>query len=288
MLRHVLALLFKFAGHHGNQVRRNRLRLAPAPGLHSLRGIGDADQFAVGYRLPVRRNGQDHVEAGAVVRIVVDGNVVARVFGFALRPDLLRLIRAALVRQDEKQALLRLAVVANQDFVFLAGLARRGQVDVELLGVGGKMRVLAVHLHGGNVQVHGIKIQLRDAVAQRGKRMGHLAHHLALLHVEAQLDARVRQVVVAAGSVGLVRKRCRNENCQQREQQRGPPEAPPSAIRELGRSMTAGAAAKCRARIAHRVVSRQRDVQRRRLALPLPQVGIFLANPIFTPGREKV
>ena len=106
---------------------------------------------------------------------------------------------------------LGLAFVANQNFVLLAGLAGGFEVDVQFFGIGGKTPLFAVHLNARDGQVHGIKIELPQAVAQRGKRVRDLADDLALFQVETQLDASMSQVVVTAGSKRLVGKRHGNQ-----------------------------------------------------------------------------
>src|ERR1035437_5401468 len=62
---------------------------------------------------------------------------------------------------------------------------------------------------------------MRNAVAQRGERVCHLTHDLALVEVKAQRDAHVLQVVIAAGRVGPVRARSNRENRGESENNRG-------------------------------------------------------------------
>ena len=75
---------------------------------------------------------------------------------------------------------------------------------MQLGGIGREMRVLAVDAHARNIKIHGIEIELLQTVVQRRKRVRHLADDFALVHVEAQLDARVFEMVFAGGREGLV------------------------------------------------------------------------------------
>ena len=181
-----------------------RLREAPVPRLHPFGGVAHAHQSAVRHRLPIARHGHDHLRRQAVIRIVVDGDVVARVFGFALRPDFPWPVRVVLVRQDEVEAALRPALVADADFKFLAAFGRMVERNNKLHWRHLKFRRLAAHGDARDGELHRIKGQPGEPVAQHCQRMRHLAQHFALFHVKPQRDARVLQVVVAPARVGLV------------------------------------------------------------------------------------
>src|SRR2546425_13114490 len=80
-------------------------------------------QFAVGNRDPRCGNGENRFGREPVVRVVVRRKIVARVFRFALGPDLFRAIRIILVRQNEIHSLCRLALVADRNFKAVAGFS---------------------------------------------------------------------------------------------------------------------------------------------------------------------
>ena len=136
--------LVEFTGHERDQIRGDRLGLAPSPGFHSGLGIGDLLELAIGYGHPIPRNRDDHLGGCAVVRIIVNGNVIAGVFGLALGPDFLWLRRIALVGQNEVKALLRLALVTNGHLVLFAGFRGAAEIHVQLGVIGRKMSILPI------------------------------------------------------------------------------------------------------------------------------------------------
>src|ERR1700722_12837353 len=122
-------LLHEFAGDHGNQVSRERERLLPVPGFHAV-GFGfHAEQVAIGNRDPGWRDGNQHFGSGPIVGIVVNRNVIAGIFRFALRPDFLGAIGIILVGKNEVEALFGLAVVADENFMGVAAFGGAGKLN---------------------------------------------------------------------------------------------------------------------------------------------------------------
>ena len=152
----------------------------------------------------LRGHGDDHLGGGAVVRVVVNGNVVAGLFGLALSPNLLGLRGVALVGQNEVNALLGSALVANGHFMLFAGFGDAIEVHVQLGVVGRKARILAIEAGAQDRQPDGIEIERAQAIFERGQGMGDLADDLALIQIKAQFDADILEVVIAAGGKRLV------------------------------------------------------------------------------------
>ena len=86
-------------------------------------------QAPVRKRVPVARDGDDHLARLLLVGVVEAGEPVARVFVLALRPDLHRLVRVALVRADEVEPDARRRPVGDRDpeLVAPASARRRGR-----------------------------------------------------------------------------------------------------------------------------------------------------------------
>ncbi len=159
--------LFAFVeltGHQRNQVRGDRLGLPPGPRFHSGLGIDNLLELAIRDGHPVARNGDDHLGGGAIVGIIVDGNVIAGILGLTLGPDFLRLCRIAFIRQNEIEALLGAALVTNDNLVFFARFAGASEVHAQFRVVGRKMSFLTIETGAQNLQADGIEIQLAQAV----------------------------------------------------------------------------------------------------------------------------
>ncbi len=101
-----------------------------------------------------------HFGGGAVVGIVVDRNVVAGVFGFALRPDFFRAIRIIFVGKNEVKALFGLAIVADEDFVRVAALGRSRELHDQIIGRDGKFGVVAVERYSLDIQSDRVELDL--------------------------------------------------------------------------------------------------------------------------------
>ena len=158
-----ILLFLVFPGHKRNQICGNRQGLPPGPRFLAVGRVLNAEQLSVGNRKPIARNGQNHFRSRAVVRIIVDGNVVVRVFRFALRPDFLGAVGIVLVGQNEIKAGGRLAFITSDstsnvspDF---AGCAR---LHVQLVVAKVKRGVLAVDARAQNREVRAIEIEMRQ------------------------------------------------------------------------------------------------------------------------------
>src|SRR5580704_712253 len=196
--------LLKFAGHDRNEILGAGDGFSPRPGLHAVGGVGDVDELAVGDGNPIGGDGEDGFGGEAVVRIVVSRKVVARVLGFALRPDLFGAVGVVLVRQDEVEALGGPAFVANGDVEFFAGVRGGVERDDELVVFGLKFRGGFIYgdvLYG---QTGGVENDFRGGLVENRERVRDFADDFFLIEIETQGDARVLQVVVAAASVGLI------------------------------------------------------------------------------------
>ncbi len=166
----------------------------------------------------MRGHSDDHLGGGAVVGVIVNGDVVAGIFGLALSPNLLGLRGVALVRQHEVNALLGSALVANGHLVLFAGFADAIEVHVQLGVVGGKARILAIEAGAQDRQPDRIEIERAQAVFERGQGMRDLADDLLLIQIKAQFHADILEIVIAAGGKRLVRPSSGND---QREPEQG-------------------------------------------------------------------
>ena len=72
-------------------------------------------------------HGENCFGGEAVVGVVVSREVVARVFGFALRPDFDGLLGIVFVGKDEVHAFVGLAFVADFDFELVADFGSAGE-----------------------------------------------------------------------------------------------------------------------------------------------------------------
>ena len=196
--------LIELARHQRNQIGGDRLRLPPGPRLHPRPGVDNALELAVRDGDPVARHRDDHLCGRAVVRVIVNGDVVAGVFGFALRPNFLGLRRVALVRENEIQTLLGASLVPNHHLMLLAAFARPVEIDMQFGVVGREVRILAVEPGAEDRQSNGIEVQLAQAVLQWGDGVRHLADYLMLIQIEPQFDARVLQVIIATAGKGFI------------------------------------------------------------------------------------
>ena len=158
----------KLTGDHSDQVGGTEDGLLPIPGLQTLAGVGDTYQFAVGNRDPRCGNGENRFGREPVVRVVVSRKIVARVFRFALGPDLFRAIRIVLVRQNEIHSLCRLAFVADRDFKFVAGFSLSGEGNDQLLRRRLEFCNRFIDRHLLNGEPDRVENDFRSAVAKNG------------------------------------------------------------------------------------------------------------------------
>src|SRR6267378_425467 len=102
--------------------------MAPVKGAGLCRRVGRGrDQRAIRDDGEFFRDGREHLTGGAIVRIVVAREPVARVLVFTLGPRLYGLVRVALVGADEIKSAPRLSGVVDRDFELLAGFERARQ-----------------------------------------------------------------------------------------------------------------------------------------------------------------
>ncbi len=205
--RHAAPSVFlfdKLAHYRRYQISGKRLGLLPIPGLHAIGLSLGAEELSIRDCDPRCGDGEQHFRGGAVVWIIVDGNVIAGVFGFALRPDFLGAVWIILVRQNEIKALLGLTIVANENVVMLAAFRRVCERNDEFFIGSGKFRVVAVQRYLLNGEIHGIKLDLFSPVPQHGNTFSHFATHFFLFDVEPQVGLDVLQIVVLAPGVGFI------------------------------------------------------------------------------------
>src|SRR5208337_945334 len=196
-------------GNDGDEIGGTGLRFAPRPGLQTVGCIGNADEFSIGDGEPVGRDGENRFRGEAVIRVVVGGQVVARVLRFALRPNLFGAMGIVLVGKDEVEALGGLAFVLDLDGEFFAGFGGFGKRDAELVFGGlksgrGFVQGDALDLEAGGIEGNAF------GVAENGERVGDVSDDLFLFQVKAQNDAGVLQVIILAARERLigVQKRC--------------------------------------------------------------------------------
>ena len=196
--------LVKFARDKRDQIRRAGQGFTPIPNFLPASRILDADQPSVRHRDPVRGHRDDHLRRQTVVRIVISGQVIARVFGFTLRPDLLGPVWIGLVRKDKIEALFRLAFIADLDLQSFSSPCGGREIHKQL--VRGRLELGGLSVNGDalNGEADRIEGELRSAVVQDRERVGDVAEDLALFQVEPKGDLRVLEVVVTAASIGLV------------------------------------------------------------------------------------
>ena len=137
--------------------------------------------------------------------IIVDGNVVVRVFRFPLRPDFLGAAGIVLVGENEIKAGSGLAFVLQFDIEFFAGFCGLRQLHAQFVVAKIERGVLAVDPRARNCKLRAIEIQMRHAVAQGGQRVRDLADHFALIEIKVERNAHVLQMVIAARRVRPVR-----------------------------------------------------------------------------------
>src|SRR5580704_12620384 len=196
--------LLKFAGDDRDEIRGAGYGFFPGPRFHAVGGVGDVDELAVGDGDPVGGNGDNGFGGEAVVGIIVGRKIVARVLGFALRPDLLRAVGVVLVWQDEVEALGGLAFVANVDVEFLARVRGAVERDDQLVVFGLKFSGGFVYGDALYGETCGVKNDFRGGIVKDGERVGNVADDFFLIEIEAQGDTGVLEIVVAAAGVGLV------------------------------------------------------------------------------------
>src|SRR5580693_2214433 len=212
-------LFDEFAGDRGDQIRGQRFGLFPIPGFGAVGFIFYADEVAVGNCEPGGRHGENHFGGGAVVRVIVNGNVVAGVFGFALGPDFFWAIGIIFIGEDKVEALLRLAFVADEHLVMFALAGRASERDDQRVICGGKFRVFAIESDRGNFEFDGIELDLGEIVTQHGDGVGDFTAHLALVGIEPEMGLHILQVVIAAAGVGLIGTSGRRKKQRERQEQ---------------------------------------------------------------------
>ena len=156
----------EFAGDDRDEIGGAGDGFFPGPRLHAVGGVGDVDEFAVGDGDPVGGNGENGFGGEAVIGIVVGRKVVARVLGFALRPDLLGAVGIILVGQDEVEAFCGLGFVANGDVEFFAGVGGGGERDDELVVFGFKFGGGFIYGDALDGEAGGVKDNFRGGVAE--------------------------------------------------------------------------------------------------------------------------
>ncbi len=112
--------LVEFTGDNSDQVGGAWHRLFPIPRFQAFAGIADAHEFAVRNGNPRAGDSEDCFRCQPIIRIVVRREVVTRVFGFALCPNLFRAVWIIFVRQDEVHAFGGFAFVTNGDVEFVS------------------------------------------------------------------------------------------------------------------------------------------------------------------------
>src|SRR5580704_618150 len=126
----------EFAGDNREEIRGARYGFFPGPRLHTVGSVGDVDELAVGNGDPGGGDSEDGFGGETVIGIVIGRQVVARVLGLALGPDLLGTVGVILVGKDEVEALRGFGLVANGDLEFFAGVGGGGERDNELVVFG--------------------------------------------------------------------------------------------------------------------------------------------------------
>src|SRR6266403_358630 len=194
----------EFAGNYGNQVSGARDRFFPIPGLEAFAGVVDIDELAIRNGDPRGGDGEDRFGGQAVIWIVVRREVVTRVFGFALRPNLLGAVRIIFVRQNEVETFGGFAFVMDGDLEFISGFRWSGKRNVELAPRGFEFRGRFVDRDALDGQARGVERDFRRAVAKNGKRVRDVAKNFFLFDIEAQGNLGMLQIVVAAAREGFV------------------------------------------------------------------------------------
>ena len=194
----------EFAGHNGDEIRGTGDGFLPIPGLQPFAGVGDANELAVRNGDPGGRNREDRFCGEAIVRIVVGGQVVACVFGFALRPNLFRAVRIVFVRQDEIHSFAGFAFVTDGGVEFVTGLRGCGKRNDEFVRGGFKFRRGFVQRNALDGQAGGVESDFCGAVAKNGKRVRDVAENLFVFEVKTQRDFRMLQIIVAAARVRFI------------------------------------------------------------------------------------
>ncbi len=198
----------------------------------------NAEKLPVGHSEPVAGHRKNHFAGRAIVRIIVDGNVVMRVFRFTLGPNFLGPPGIVLVGEDEIKPCRRLALIQNIYVKPFSCFCRLSKVHSELVVAQLECGVFTVYAGAGNSEVRGIKIEMRQSVAQRRERLRHVANHLTLIEIKTQGNAHVLQMVVTAGRIRTVRAGSRCENRSDGQDERGYRHCPCCRhFRRLGRSL---------------------------------------------------
>ncbi len=130
-----IVLFDEVSGDCGDQIRGDGLGFLPVPGFRAVGFVFHADETAVRDGDPAAGNRENHFGCGAVVRVIVERNVIAGVFGLALRPNLAGLLGIIAVRKDEVDAFLRLTFVADVDFAMVAAVCGMIERDHEFFRI---------------------------------------------------------------------------------------------------------------------------------------------------------
>ena len=180
------------------------MRLAPGPRFLGVGGVGHANQLSVANGQPRCGNGEDGFGGEAIVGIVVGWKIVAGVFGFSLRPDLGWAIGIVLVGKDEVEALGGLAVVADFNVEFVAGVRDCGKGDNEFGGGGFKFGGRFVDSDALDGEADGVEGDFGGVVAKDGEGVSDIADDFSLVDIEVKNDLGVLKIVVTGAGIGFV------------------------------------------------------------------------------------
>src|SRR5919108_1832540 len=215
--RHAVPGVFcfvKFTGDNGDEIGRAGNGFPPSPSLQTFACFGNANELAVGNGDPGSWNSKDSFRSQTIVGIVVGRKIVARVFGFTLRPDLLGAIGVIFVGKNEVHAFGGLAFITNRDVELVSYFSCPRKRDDKFLSHGFKFHSGFIDSDTLDRETNGIEGNFGSAVAENREGVCHIAKNLFLIGGEAQSDAGVLQVVVARAGVRLVgaNLQCATEN----------------------------------------------------------------------------
>ncbi len=206
VVRHAQAVgrvghLGEFAGHQRHEIGHVRHGLPPVVRARAIGVLAPLHEAAVGEREPARGHGREHLGRRLLVREVEAGEPVARVLVLALRPDLARAVRVALVRQDEVEPAPRVAAVLHSHGHGLARPQRPAELDVERAAGLLVRERHAVHRHGRDIELDGVEVERGEAVVDGRERVRGRAEDAAVVEVEPDLEADVADVGGAIAAV---------------------------------------------------------------------------------------
>src|ERR1700732_2908012 len=187
--------LVEFTGYNSDQIGGAGDGLFPIPGFQSFSGVADADELAVRNGDPGSGNRKDCFGREPIVGVVVGRQVVTRVFGFALGPNLLWAVRVIFVRKNEVDAFGGFAFVTDGDVEFLSRLGGSRKRNNQFVGGSFEFRGGFVEGHALNVEADGVESDFRGAAAQNRERVRDFAEKFFLVKVEAQGNLRMLQII---------------------------------------------------------------------------------------------